>query len=241
MIGSYWPQALRPQRPHPRRQPAHAAAPRRRRRTGLCRSAERPALLTPVSALMAAVVTIITPIPTPAYAPGDAATVPATAAVRATGRPPSTPRVPTRPRPNISDSLTRSCLIRLDRGRQRLDRAPTAGHELTTRAPDRRSERSGPRVLPDEHDRDAPRLQCPPIDSTSSSASSSARSVSSARNSPSSPSAKSRDSKPSTDPSISFFRNSRSSTRTASRSIRAVSSAISPDKFALSAGNSTTR
>ncbi len=36
----------------------------------------------------------------------------------------------TRPRPNISDSFLHRCLIGLNRGRNRLDRDPAAGHQL---------------------------------------------------------------------------------------------------------------
>ncbi len=59
------------------------------------------------------------------------AAVPATAAVRATGRPPSTPGLPTRPLPSISDSFLRGCLICFERAHKRLDGDPATGHQLT--------------------------------------------------------------------------------------------------------------
>src|SRR5213078_4470836 len=89
---------------------------------------------------------------------GPGVTALATTAVFATGWP-MTPTLPTRAAlRGISFSFGRGCFIGLDRGDDRLNRNPSVGDQLATRASRRRCKWYSPQVLPDEHSGRAPRL-----------------------------------------------------------------------------------
>src|SRR4051812_1332088 len=82
---------------------------------------------------------------------GPGVTALATTAVFATGWP-MTPTLPTRAAlRGISVSCGCGRFIGLDGGDDRLNRDPSVGDQLTTRASRRRCESRGPQVLPDEH------------------------------------------------------------------------------------------
>src|SRR6476659_4120874 len=88
--------------------------------------------------------------------PGETAL--ATTAVFATGWP-MTPTLPTRAAlRGISVSFGRRCFIGIDGGDDRLNRNPSVGDQLATRAPRRRCEWCSPQVLPDEHSGSTSRL-----------------------------------------------------------------------------------